>query len=177
MTYGYGYPYMNSWSSWGPSYGYGSGWYGYPNTIVIVNNNGEAGRAVVYGKRAARSGMVTTPQDGTNNRTRSNYVSTPTVGGRTSDAGGRVSTVSRSQRQEDYYNRSWRNSQQSETSPSRNSNGWSNSSNRSDSYNRSSDYNSNSSFSPARSSSSDGGGTRSSAPASSGSNGRTRGRD
>ena len=182
LNYGYGNPSMNSWSSWGLSYGYGSGygsgWYGYPSTIVIVNNNnGEGGRNVVYGKRASHGGMVTTPQDGIN-RTRSSYVATPT-GGRT-DAGGRVSMPTTSQRQEDYYNRAWRNSQQSESHPTRSSSsGWGNSSNRSsnsDSFHRS-NSDSNSSFSPGRSSSSDGGGTRSSAPASSGSNGRTRGRD
>lgn len=177
LNFGFGNPYMNSWSSWGSPYGYG-GWYGgYPSNIIIVNN-GEGGRNVAYGKRATRGGMVTSRQDGINNRTRSNYVSTPTNGGRNPDGGGRVSTPVRSQRQEDYYNRNWRNSQQGGTTPSRSSsnNGWSNSSNRStDSYNRSSD--SNPSFSPSRSSSSDGGGSRSSAPASSGSNGRSRGRD
>jgi hypothetical protein len=184
MGYGYGNPYMNSWYSWGayPGYGYGGYGYGYPSTVIIVNNGGDYGSNVVYGKRASRGGMVTEPQrEVAYTRPRTDYVS-PT---RPSDTGGRVSTSGRSQRQEDYYNRAWRNSQQtsSYSSPSRNSNSsfesW-NGNSSSDSWNR---HDSNSSFSPSRSSSNSsfsgggGGATRQSAPASSGSNGRTRGRD
>jgi hypothetical protein len=186
MNFGYGNPYMNSWSSWGPSFGYGyNSWFCPSNNVFIINNGGESGRNIAYGKRASHGGMVTTPQDAVNNRTRSNYVPTSSTGGRQSNPGGRVVTQSTNQRQEDYYNRSWRNSQQSGqgSAPSRSSsnNGWSNSSNRSsnsDTFYRQGS-NSNSYSSPSRSSSFDGGGgaTRSSAPASSGSNGRTRGRD
>ncbi len=175
-NYGYGYPY----NAWGPSYGYGGGFY-YPSTIVVVNNGsyGEAGHNIAYGKRATRGGTITSPQEVTSNRSRSVYVATP-ADSRTSD-GGRVSSPGRSQSQADYYNRSWRNSQQNGTYPSRGSS--SNSSwggNSSNSYNRSGSFGqSNSSFSsPSRSSMSSGGGaTRSSAPASSGSGGRSRGRD
>lgn len=184
MGLSYGYPY-NSWSSWGSSYGYGygSGWYGgYPGSVIIVNNYnngyGEAGRNTAYGKRATRSGMVTTPQEGANYRTRTNYVATS--GDRPTNTGGRVSSPTKSTQPADYYNRSWRNSQQNEYSnPSRNSSNstWNNSYNNSshnDSYNRSSNTNS----SPSRSDSfNSGGASRSSAPASSGSNGRSRGRD
>ncbi len=185
MGMGYGYPYGNSWSSWG-SYGYGYG--GYPVSVVYVNNYnnggyyGEAGRPVAYGKRATRSGMVTTPQEGTNYRTRTNYVAT-TSGDRPTNTGGRVSSQSNGTQQVDYYNRSWRTSQQGQsTYPTRNStnSSWGNSnydrSSSGDNYNRSSGTNSYNS--PARSSSFESGGaTRSSAPASSGSGGRSRGRD
>ncbi len=187
MMNGWGNPYMNSWSSFG--YGGAWGWNRwnnnfYPRTVVIVNNGGEgAGRGIEYGKRATRTSAVTTPQRGAvnNTRTRSTYVA-PTTGGRPSDAGGRVATENRNQRQADYYNRSWRtNSQQGQrTSPSRNSsNDWGNTNRSSDSNNS---YNSNSRNSgsynqPTRSYSPPSSGTRSSAPASSGSSGRTRGRD
>jgi hypothetical protein len=182
MGYGYGNPYSN----WGPSYGYGYGYGGgggfyYPGTVIVVNNYGESGRGnVAYGKRATRGTMATSPQEGTNSRTRSSYV--PAAGGRTSD-GGRVAATGRSQGQEDYYNRSWKNNTQNQNSayPSRSStnNSWSNTSN---GYNRSSNSsgsynNNNSSSSPSRSSSMSSGSTRSSAPASSGSSGRSRGRD
>ena len=177
-NYGYGYPYMNS---WGPSYGYGGGFY-YPSTIVVVNNGsyGEAGHNIAYGKRATRGGVVSSPQEGISSRSRSTYTATPT-GDKTPD-GGRISSAGRGQSQADYYNRSWRNSQQSGTYPSRsssNNSSWSNSTS-GNTYNRSSSFGqSNSSFStPSGGSSiSSGGGTRTSAPASSGSGGRSRGRD
>jgi len=189
MSYGYGNPYMNSWYGY-PYYAYGYGSYaggylgtgygyggGYPGTVVIINNGGDNGRNVVYGKRASHGGMITSPQDASYTRTRTSYAGTT----RPTDTGGRVATSGRTQRQEDYYNRTWRNSQQTDSNPSRNSSfgSWNNTSNRStsDSYYRN---DSNSSYSPSRSSSSfDGGGgaTRQSSPASSGSNGRTRGRD
>jgi len=183
MSYAFGNPYMNSWGGY-PGYGYGYGNYGYgggygyyPSTVVIINNGGDNGRNVVYGKRASHGGMVTRPQDASYTRSRTNYAATvrPTA----TNAGGRVSTSgTTTQRQEDYYNRSWRGSQQSYQQSQNNRSSsydpWSNS-NRSgtDSYNR----DSNSSYSPSRSSSSDGGGSRQAAPASSGSNGRSRGRD
>lgn len=180
MSYGYGNPYMNSWASWGPSFGYGYGYNSYYNnpTVVIINN-GEGARNIAYGKRATHGGAVTTRQEELQSRTRSNYVPVTSDGGRP-NSGGRVASQT-NQRQEDYYNRSWRNSQQTSTgttSPSRSS-GWSGNSGSSntDSYNRQGSS-SNSYNSGSRSSSYDGGGaTRSSAPASSGSNGRTRGRD
>lgn len=183
MSYGWGSPYYNSYYGnpyMGMGYygGYGSyggyGGYGYPGTIVVVNNHyGESGRNVVYGKRATHGAMITAPQDASYTRSRTSY--TPTT--RPDASGGRVA----SHRQDDYYNRSWRNSQQSSYStPSRSSSydSWGNT-NRSgtDSYYR---HDSGSSYSPSRSSSFDsggGGGSRPSAPASSGSNGRTRGRD
>lgn len=195
LSYGFGNPYyMNSWygypyAAYGFGYGgygygnyaYGYGRYGYgggyPGTVVIINNGSDNGRQVAYGKRASRGGMVTTPQEASYTRSRTNY---PTAV-RPDDAGGRVSTSGRTtQRQEEYYNRSWRGSQQSNSYQQSQNNRsssfdpWSGNSNR-DSYNR----DSNSSYSsPSRSSSSyDGGGTRQSAPASSGSNGRSRGRD
>jgi hypothetical protein len=183
MGMGYGNPYGNSWGSYG--YGYG----GYPVSIVYINNYnnggyyGEAGKPVAYGKRPTRSGMVTTPQETTNYRTRTNYVAASS-GDRPSNTGGRVSTPSNGTQQVEYYNRSWRNSQQGQSAyPTRNSanSSWGNStydrSSTGDTYNRSSGSNSYSS--PSRSSSVDSGGgaTRSSAPASSGSGGRSRGRD
>jgi hypothetical protein len=180
MGYGYGYPYGNSWSSWG----YGGYGYCYPGSFVMINNNygyGEAGPNVAYGKRATRSGMVTTPQEGTNYRTRTSYVAPPS-GDRPSTTGGRVSSQSNGTQKVDYYNRGWRTAQQGQsTYPTRNStnSSWGNSnydrSSSGDSYNRSSGNNSYSA--PARSSYESGGATRSSAPASSGSGGRTRGRD
>ena len=194
MSYGYGNPYMNSWGGYpgygsygyggygyGGGYGYsGYGYGGYPTTVVVVNS-GDNGRNVVYGKRASHGGMVTVPRDAAYTRTRTNYANSLTP----VDAGGRVSTTptsGRTQRQEEYYNRSWRAAQQTSSSPSRSSSfdSWNNTSNRtgSDSFNR---HDSNSSYSPSRSSGSydggGGGGTRQSAPASSGSNGRSRGRD
>jgi hypothetical protein len=187
MSYGFGSPYYSSYYGnpyggyYGGGYGYYGGGYGYPGNIVVVNNHyyGDNGRNVVYGKRATHGAMITAPQDAAYTRSRTSYV--PTT--RPDVTGGRVATTT-SQRQDDYYNRSWRNSQQSSYSnPSRNSSSdsWNNTSNRSgsDSFYR---HDSGSSYSPSRSSSSfdsggGGGGSRSSAPASSGSNGRTRGRD
>jgi hypothetical protein len=179
MSYAYGNPYMNSWGY--PGYGYGGYGYGggygyYPTTVVIVNNGGDNGRNVVYGKRASHGGMVTVPRDASYTRTRTNYANSLTP----VDAGGRVSTTptsGRTQRQEDYYNRAWRGSQQTQSSnPSRSSskdswNNWNN--------NPNSSWNNNSTRSSYDSPSGSGGGgaTRQSAPASSGSNGRTRGRD
>jgi hypothetical protein len=179
MSYAYGNPYMNSWGY--PGYGYGGYGYGggygyYPSTVVIVNNGGDNGRNVVYGKRASHGGMVTVPRDASYTRTRTNYANSLTP----VDAGGRVSTTptsGRTQRQEDYYNRAWRGSQQTQSSnPSRSSskdswNNWNN--------NPNSSWNNNSTRSSYDSPSGSGGGgaTRQSAPASSGSNGRTRGRD
>lgn len=190
----YGNPYMNSWSSWNsPYYGYGyNNWY--PSTVVIVGN-GEGGRNVVYGKRGTRSGAITTRQEATTGRTRGVYNPTTgsTPGGRTADAGGRIATTSTmptrtSQRQDDYYNRGWRTSLQSQgsTAPSRNSGMWSTPSRSSNSsFENNSSNNSFNSGSTNRSSSFNNGSNSSGATRSSGgsfsggggSNGRTRGRD
>ena len=172
----------------GYSSGYG-GYGGYPGSVVIINNNnsnynyGEAGRPAAYGKRATRSGMVTTPEESVNYRSRTNY--TAVTGDRPTNTGGRVSSPSKTTQQTEYYNRSWRTSQQSQSSyPSRNStnNTWSSPDRSSsfDNHSRSSSNSGSSFSSPSRSSSFDSGGggaTRSSAPASSGSNGSSRGAD
>ena len=184
MSYAYGNPYSygSPWGYSGLGYGYpyyGSGYGYYPGNIIIVNNNygyGENGRKVVYGKRASHGGMVTSPQDSYVAPSRSDYPTSIRNGA----TGGRVAATSG--RQEDYYNRSWRGSQQ-QSYPSRNSskNSWDNSSwnnnNSNGSWNNNgssrSSHDSNS-YSP---SSGGGGGSRQSAPSGGGSNGRSRGRD
>ena len=169
-NYGWGgnYNYYNRpYYGWDSYYGggYGSGYwnnYRYPGTVVVINN-GEAGRKVVYGKRPTRGNAMVSEQSGT--RTRSNVYNS----GRNDNSGGRAATSNR--RQQEYYNRSqnpsnstFDNSNNSQNNRSRSwDNGNSNSSGRS----------STPSYSPSRSSSSDGG-SRSSG---SGTNGRSRGRD
>lgn len=197
MSFGYGNPYMNSWYGWNsPYYGYGYN-YWYPSTIVVVGN-GDGGRNVVYGKRGTRGGAITTRQEATSGRTRGVYSpGTGSTSGRTTDAGGRsIATTSTmptrtTQRQDDYYNRSWRTSQQSQgsTSPSRSSGMWSTPSRSSNSSfgnrNDNSNFSNNSFNSGSRSSSFNNSGNSSGATRSSGgsfsggggSNGRTRGRD
>lgn len=204
MGFGYGNPYYNSWASWGPSYGWGGGWGGwyggYPSVIIVNNDYGRNNYA--YGKRGSQNGMVTRGQSLANGRVRPDNVNVPSGGSRptySGTTGGRVATnsnintptratttPSRGQvtRQDDYYNRNWRTSRQgdgysgsgsySQPSRSSQSNGWSNSSQSQWNNSRSSGG-----FDSGRSGSynSGGGATRSSAPASSGSNGRTRGRD
>jgi len=198
----YGNPYNNSWASWGMSYGmglgygnasYGTGYYGYSPTVVVVNDN----RNYAYGKRGTQNGMVTSRQSVVNARTRSTSTGTSNdVGSRpiyNGSAGGRMATNStisaptRGTVQPDYYNRNWRTARQADTysggsgsysHPTRSSqsSGWDNNSSQSQ-WNRSSGFDSgrsnNSSYSGGNSS----GATRSAAPASSGSGGRTRGRD
>lgn len=195
MGFSYGNPYYNSWAGWGPAWGSswgwgGGGWYRYPS-MVIINN--DYGRNYSYGKRGTQNGMVTRRQSVQNSNLRPSTL--PTGGSRPNynnsggSTGGRIATNSSvpspsrggGQRQDDYYNRNWRSSRQGDTyggsysQPSRSSqsSGWNN--------NNSSQWNNNRSGGAdnGRSGSynSGGGATRSSAPASSGSNGRTRGRD
>lgn len=199
MGMGMGYcsnPYNNSWAGWNTSFGggfgyYGGGYYGYP-PVVIVNN--DYGRNYAYGKRGTQSGMVTSRQSVANSRVRSanapatNDVSRPVYNG---SSGGRMAVTPTTsapargqvQRQDDYYNRNWRTARQGDsygnsgsyTQPSRStqSSGWNNNSSQTQwnrptgvDNGRSGGYNSGSSAP-----------TRSAAPASSGSGGRTRGRD
>ncbi len=185
LGFNYCNPYMGSLFGFGGSFGYGcgyGGWYNSPNVIVI--NNGEGGRNIAYGKRGSVGGMVTSRQTNVNSRSRNSSVSEPDGSSRPTygSAGGRVATnaPSGNSRQEDYYNRSWRSSQQptgSYSAPSRNStyNGWNRSSGGDNG--RSSAPLFNNGGNSVRSGSSNGGGVRSSSPAGSGSNGRTRGRD
>ena len=186
MSYAYGNPYGygNSWgySPYGygyPTYGGGYGYGGYPGNIIVVNNNygSDNGRNVVYGKRASHGGMVTSAQDAYYAPSRNDYPASI----RNSPSGGRVSSTSG--RQEDYYNRSWRASQQTQY-PSRSSssnssfdnwNGNNSNSSWSDHGTSRSSYDRGSSYTP--SGTGGGGATRQSAPSGSGSNGRSRGRD
>jgi len=195
--WGGGYNYWNrpycggGWSSaWGPSWSYG-GWYGYPSTIVVVNNNREGGRPVSYGKRGDRgTGIVATERYNTS-RTRSTAVttqrSTNTTGNTTN---GRMTTTTRptlsNNGNDAYYDRQWRSRSTTNTSgntqstPSRswsrdndnNNNTWSNPTRSNDNSGRS-----NNSYTPSRSNSSFDGGSRSTGSggsSSGGSRGRTR---
>ena len=192
--WGGGYNYWNrpycggGWSSaWGPSWSYG-GWYGYPSTIVVVNNGGEGGRPVSYGKRGTRgSGIVTTERYNTS-RTRSTAVTTQRSTNTTGNTNGRMTTTTRptlSNGNDAYYDRQWRSRSTTNTSgntqngtPSRtwsndnNNNTWSNPTRSNDNGGRS-----NSSYTPSRSNSSFDGGSRSTGSggsSSGGSRGRTR---
>ncbi len=204
-SFGMGFNPYNNWArnTWGPSFGhgFGGGWYGnagwYGNNwghsnVIIVNNGGEAGRGVAYGKRGTRGGAVVSDNNYTNNgsRTRSTTnVATPNE----AYQGGRVAAPAntRNQSQSEYYNRSWRNTadgntRQQSTYPTRSSsnNSWNNvnnnnSNSRSSSYNsnsRSSSFDNSRSSSPSPSYSSPSRGSGGS-PASGGSGGRSRGRD
>jgi hypothetical protein len=186
-------PYCGYASSWNPYFGngfnsgygyYGNSYYGRPGNVIIVNNNygGEAqGRTVTTGKRPSRSTVM--GNENNISRSRNDY----NVGGGRNDvsnSGGRIATPSNAtntRRQDEYYNRSWKY-----TAPANNGtatrsssfgddnntrqNTWNNSNSNSSWNNNNS--NSNSSF--GRSSDS---GTRTQSAPSSGSNGRTRGRD
>jgi hypothetical protein len=195
--YGWGgsYNYWNrpycggGWSSaWGPSWSYG-GWYGYPSTIVVVNNGNEGGRTVSYGKRGDRgTGIVATERYNTS-RTRSTAVTTQRSTNTTSGTNGRMTSTTRptlsnnNSNSNAYYDRQWRSRSTTNTSgntqstPSRtwsndNNNTWSNPTRSNDSGGRS-----NSSFTPSRSNSSFDGGSRSTGSggsSSGGSRGRTR---
>ena len=92
----YGNPYRNGW-------GWGSGYYNnyYPNTVIIVNNNNESGRGVVYGKRATSRSVVSGQnlnRDSSSPRSRSTVTGNQN-GGRLGDdnSGGRVSTTALTQ--------------------------------------------------------------------------------
>ncbi|HTF19080.1 MAG TPA: hypothetical protein VK658_13455 [Chryseolinea sp.] len=194
---GFGYcsnPYNNGWAGWNMGFGGGYGYYGYPSVVIINNDNG---RNYAYGKRGTQNGMVTRSQSANNNlrpTTLPSGGSRPTYNGSSGggSSGGRVATNSmvpapsrgQGQRQDDYYNRNWRTSRQADvyggssnsySQPSRSSQsgGWENNSSQSQ-WNRSGGNDSGRSGYSGGSTSSP---TRSSAPASSGSGGRTRGRD
>jgi hypothetical protein len=193
----FGNPYNNSWASWGMSYGagfgygYGGGYYRYP-TVIVVNDT----RSYSYGKRGSQNGMVTSRQSAANTRARQTGVATDPNGNNVTrpiyNAGGRVATTpnvtspSRGtvQRQDDYYNRNWRAVRQTGTysggstytQPTRSSQsgGWNNNSSQTQWQRSSGSDNGRSGYSSGSNSS---GATRSAAPASSGTGGRTRGRD
>jgi hypothetical protein len=134
MNFGYGNysPYYNYYGGWGSRY-WGNSYY-YPGSTVVIINNGEraVGRNVVSGARGSRSNNgyrsngTTSLMNATNRsesavnsgRGRNDYNNGST---NENPDNGRVVTPSR-QRQDDYYNRSYRNSQ-STTTPSRNYNG------------------------------------------------------
>lgn len=180
-NYGWGgnYNYWNrpyyGYSGWDPYFGgnnYGGGGYGggywnnyrSPRTIVVVNN-GESGRNVVYGKRPSRGNAIVSDQIGTRSRTNISN------SGRIDNNGGRSSNPNR---QQEYYNRSQSNTstntyQDRSSTQNNRSRSWDNSNNNSNSSGRSSTP----SYSPSQNSNSSGA-TRDSG---SGSNGRSRGRD
>lgn len=152
-----------NYSPWSP-YGYGYG-YGYPAVVVVENGRSNQ----VYGKRPTRGTNIVTSNADTRGRN-------GTITRTNSNNSGRSAT----NRQDPYYNRTWRNSadqqqviyqpQNSRPAATQNrSRTWGN------------DNSSNSSWgnpSPSRSSMSTGSPTRSqSTSPGSGSNGRTRGRD
>lgn len=173
--WGMGMAYNYGWGGYNNYYGYGgyNVYSNYPN-VIIVNSDGGTGRGVTYGKRPTSSGIVSGQNNVTRNRNDNGVVSN-TGSGRTY-TGGRTA-VSSSQ-QSAYYNRSWRNAQQTQTNSSNsNNNIWNNQQNNSFNSNRTNSSNTRStSFDNGGST---GGGTRTHAPAStgSGSGGRTRGRD
>lgn len=194
--WGGGYNYWNrpycggGWSSaWGPSWSYG-GWYGYPSTIVVVNNGREGGRSVSYGKRGDRGTSIVGTERYNTSRTRSTAVTTQRSTSTTGSTNGRMTTTTRptlSNSNDAYYDRQWRSRSTTNTNtsgnttqsrPSRswstdnNNNTWSNPSRSNDNGGRS-----NSSFTPSRSNSSFDGGSRSTGSggsSSGGSRGRTR---
>ena len=126
MNFGWGRPYLG----WGGAPWCYNSWY-YPGNTIVVVNNGEASRNVTHGRRPSRNAYTTSSDQG---RTRSAATPTTYQGGRSS-TGGRTSgyaSPTTSERQADYYNRSWRNSQQGNTTRSSGSS-WSNSNSRSSS--------------------------------------------
>lgn len=170
----------NPYSFWGPSYynrpmyRYGGGW-GTPTRVVYVTGDNRG----TYGKRSSRSAQIDRDTDrGTRGTGR--IVEGGRDGGRT-PSGGRIN------REQEYYNNTWRNSNRSNntnsswSTPSRTATpSWNNNnSNNSNNNSRSSwesQQRSTPSYTPAPSRSSDAG--RSSTPSSGGSGGsRSRGRD
>jgi hypothetical protein len=99
MNYGWGNGMGSPWNMYGPSYAgyYNSpyrGWYR-PNTVIIVNNNGEnGGRKTVYGKAPSRG---TTAINNSNVRSRDDISNNPSR----SNSGGRART------EDAYYKRTW----------------------------------------------------------------------
>ena len=177
-NYGWGghYNYWNRpYYGWDPYYsglGYGGGFWSnwmYPSTIVVVNN-GERGRDVVYSKRPSRGTSYVSER----NAMRSRSANTVDTRGSRSTSSGRVTTT----KQADYYNR-YNQAQRSssntyynrQSTQNNRSSSWSN-----DNYSRSGRTTSSPSYSsPSRSSSgSYSGGSRSSSSGS-GTNGRSRG--
>lgn len=175
MSSGYGNPYYNSWaynpyygySPWGSYYGGWGSYYGgwrYP-TVVVVESGNRYGP--VYGKRNSRSTQVSS--DGVRTGRTYRPTSNPDTGGGRPALGGRTTTETR---QQDYYDRSWRNQQNNSRptytnpniAPSRSS--WEN--NTRNTW-RESNSNSGGSYSPSRSSGYDAG--RSSGGSSGGSRG------
>jgi hypothetical protein len=186
-NYGFGNPY-NAWGwdpYYGSYYGWGSRYNYYPSTIIIVNNE-NGGRGVVYGKRATSSRTSVSGDNivNTGSRTRSTATVNPTTSGGNENVGGRVST-STNRRQEEYYNRSWRSTNSQNSSPSRstsrsndntNSN-WNNgNANRNSSYENTQRSRSYDSPAPSRSYDSGGGSRSSSGSTGSSSSGGSRGR-
>jgi hypothetical protein len=126
MNYGYGMGWGNPYNSWasmyGPSYGwgypyYGNSWYGgYPTQVIVVDNGS---RGPIYGKRGTRSANYINRTSGTSGgRQYTNAGS-----GSRSDNGART----RTSRQSDYYQRTWRSDSQNSNSGYSNS-GYGNSS-------------------------------------------------
>jgi len=161
-------PYGMAYSGYGLGYG-GGYWnnYRYPGSIMVINNR-ESGRNVVYGKRPTRG--TTIVSDRSNIRSRSSVTNSV----RNDNSSGRIST--QSTKQAEYYNRYNR---QRSTSNSTYDNRSNTQYNRSNSWNNSSwnsnngrSTNSSPSYSPSRSSST-GTGTRTN----SGTSGGRRGRD
>ncbi len=211
--YGYGWggsynywnrPYIGYSSGWGWNLGYGYGfsnyYYGYPSTVIVVNNGGESGgRRVVNGVRPTRgsvmySGNTVTRTRGTSSGNGGIVTSHPIDGGRigntpSNGSGGNVSNNSR--RSDEYYNRSWRYNTPANTNNSNNgrsnNSGWSNGNN-SNTRSRYNDYNnggwstpsnqgrtSSPSFNNGGGGNFGGGGTRTHSAPSGGSGGRGRG--
>jgi hypothetical protein len=197
-NYGWNMGFGNCWScnsyynSWNPYYGslsygyspYYSNWGGgyYSNRVIVVESADRINHS--YGKRPIRGSSVVADRSNAS-RSRSGVAGTP---GRGDISTGRTSNTGRSQNE--YYNRSWRNTGSGYTAPSSSYDSRSSTqNNRSSSWNNSNSDNSwnrSSSYTPSRSSSSSfdsgGGATRShssgsSSSGSSGSNGRSRGRD
>jgi len=191
MSYGYG---SSFYSGWGIGYGLGSYYYwgGRPTVVVVNNYSGEGYRGPVIGKRADRGGMTTYNHQGYTSRNRQQQAVTraytPYQG--TSSNGGRMATTStntnRTSGQGDYYNRTWRSSQQTQhyqsSSPNYGGNNsrssWNNQSQSNWNNSNNSFQHNNNSFTPSRSMSggSGGGSMRTSSPGGGGGfGGRTRG--
>lgn len=205
MSYTFGSPY-SGWGNWGMMSGigygaYGYGGYGYGAGYGYGGNYGYVPYAdhvknYTYGKRGAQNGVVTrgqvrnsyvnpnsTVDKGTTGTNKPVY--NGTAGGRMA-ANSSVSAPSRGQvqNQADYYNRNWRTARQADvyggsnsySQPSRSSQSgsWNNNNNNNSSQTQ---WNRSSSFDGGRSSYSGGSHTGGSAPASSGTTGRTRVRD
>jgi hypothetical protein len=175
---GMGLAYNYGWGGYNNYYGYG-GYNGYSPNVIIVNSDGGTGRGVTYGKRPTSSGIVSHHANATRTRNDNAVVSNngngrTYTGGRTSSTSGRTSSTSG--QQSAYYDRSWRNAQQVQTSNPSHTNQWNNQQNNSFDFNRTNTGNRPSSFDGGNS-----GGTRTHSPASTGgssSGGRTsRGRD